>query len=319
MMDFSINSASQNYKYLIKPQSTAVQTVLPQKPEAESESKKPNSGKKNKAAENVWIGLGALAVIGAASIMIYRAVKGKKSIPPVSENSNSAAGVIDNPLKEIEELKTKIKTDYLNKKSEILKDFDSSVDNKEVEKYKDMRKNASTAIKNKLKKLAEDSDWIELRKIRKKLVKFRSKEKYGEQYDIASKKIELINNVLICKIYPAEEEAFKGKFLMDLSDVSELVKRDFATFEDFQKEYSAKQKYEFELDFNEKFFYKNFKLTLTDLFPEDMKEYDFSKKKIAELYKEPKTKRQEKLKKLAEEFRENDDVKKLKKLNASGN
>ncbi len=303
MMNFPINSASQNKKYFITPPKNAVHPEV----QKVSEQKIVNPPKKkNNSSGKIWIGLSALAAAGAASLLFFRGSTTQKTVAPVARDIAS----------EVKGLKAKIKENYMNKKSEILKNSDLTEDKNEIKKYRDTMNNAYLAVKNKIKKLAEDSDWIDLRKVRKRLLKTLDKEKHGEKRDIASKKIEILNNILICKIYPEEEEAFKGKILMDLSDAAELVKKDFATMEDFQKEYSSRQKYDFELDLNEKFFYKNFKLTWRDLFPEDMKEYDFAKEKIKDLQKEPQTKRLEKLKQLALEFRETADVKTLKSLNA---
>lgn len=303
MMNFPINSASQNRKYFISPQTTAVKYDVTQK----NDTKKNNISGKTKTSTAGWVGLSALAVIGAASVLISRAVKGKNTVPPVASE----------PVVKLSELKAKIKADYQDKKNEILNTSDLNINNEEIQKYRERFASASTSVKNKLKKLAEDSDWTDLRKIRKNLLQTLEVEKHGEKHDIAEKKFELLNNVLICKINPEEEEAFRGKFLMDISDAAELIKKDFTTFSDFQKEYLNKQKYEFDFDLNEKFFYKIFKLTLRDLFPEDMKEYDLSKEKIRELYDEPKKKLHEKLKSLAQDFRASGDVKTLKNLNAS--
>lgn len=303
MINFPINSASQNKKYFISPQKNAENSMVSQ--HSMQENKKTDKNK-TKNSGKIWVTLSAMAVAGCAFIGIYRAAKGHKNVPPV----------VSEPVVNLLKLKEKIKKDYLSKKNEILKMSDLQTDNGEIQKYRDIHKNVSTDIKNKLKRLAGDSDWTELRKIRKKLLKTLENEKSGEQHDIADKKIELLNNILICKIHPEEEEAFKGKVLMDLSDAVELIKKDFTSLSEFRKEYSARQKYEFDLDLNEKFFYTDFKLTLRDLFPDDMKEYDFSKEKIRELYDEPKKKRHEKLKQLALEFRADENVKTFKKLNA---
>lgn len=303
MIDFPINSASQNRKYFIYPQKNAEQSVVSksftQENENANKDKKQNSGK-------IWIVLAALAAAGAASIGICRSAKGRENVLPMASK----------PAINLLELKEKIKTDYLNKKNEILKTLKFDADSAEIQKYRDRLSNISGSIKNKLQNLSGDSDWCALRKIRKNLLKTLTNETKGELHDIADKKIELLNNVLICKIHPEEEEAFKGKFLMDLSDAADLINKDFTSLSAFREEYSARQKYEFDLDFNEKLFFKNSQLTLRDLFPEEMKEYDFSKEKIRELYDDPKKARHEMLKLLADEFRVNKDVKSLKTLNA---
>ena len=303
MIDFPINSASQNHRYFISPPKSAEQSSVSKNSVAEN---KDADKHKVQITGKIWIGLGALAAAGIASIGIYRAAKGRQNIPPA---------VSDTTINLLE-LKAKIKTDYLNKKNEILKTFNFDADNDEIQKYRNTLNNVSGSVKNKLQNLSVDSDWLELRKIRKKLLKTLKNEKNSELHDIADKKIELLNNVLISKIHPEEEESFKSRFLMDLSDAAELIKKDFTTFEEFKKMYSEKQKYEFELDFNEKLFFKNSELTLRDLFPEEMKEYDFAKAKIRELYDEPKQARLEKLKSLAKEFRVSQDIKTFKKINA---
>ena len=300
-MNFPINSASENKKYLTVPSKTAVQNDIQKNPP-------PAAKKQNNNSTKIWAGLVALAVIGMASAAIYRARSNKsETLNPVQDTKQI-----------IKDLKVKIKTDYLNRKAEILNAHKKdSVDENEIKKYIDMKQEASDSIKTVLKNLQQDSEWQELRKIRKSLLKTLCSNKNGEQYNIASKKIELINNILTCKLHPEQIQAFKDNTLMDISDAAEIVRKPFNTIKEFEKEYAAKQKYEFDFNLDDKLFFTNSNLSLRDIFTEEMKKYDFAKEKISELKLEPKKKLHEELTKLAEEFHSCEDVKKLKNLNGT--
>ena len=110
-----------------------------------------------------------------------------------------------------------------------------------------------------------------------------------------------------------------GMFSGNQSDVpnDDCYKIIDETIKEFEKEYAAKQKYEFDFNLDDKLFFTNSNLSLRDIFTEDMKKYDFAKEKISELKLEPKKKLHEELTKLAEEFHSFGDVKKLKNLNGT--
>lgn len=299
-MTFPINSASENKKYFINPQKTAEHTPMLEREFVEN--------KKNKSVldgtKKILAGLSGLGVIGLSIVLISKSKK------------NSVTKKLTNETDGISEIKNKIKNDYLTKKSKIIEDCKSNVvDEKEIQKYNDMKNEVSGKIKSTIKGLQSDSEWIELRKIRKSLLKTLNTDKKTSQHDVASKKIELANNILICKIYPEEEQAFKDTTLMDISDAFEVIKTPFSSLNEFNTAFYAKQKYDFDFAENEKFFYKECNLTLKDLFPDDMKKYDYANEKIKELNLEPKTKLHEKLVELAKEFQTSEDVKKMKNLN----
>lgn len=300
IMNFPINSASENKKYFINPQKTAEHTSMPKQDLVENKKNKsvPNGTKK------IIAGLGGLGVIGLSIVLISKSKK------------NSVTKKLVNETDGISGIKNKIKNAYLTKKSKIIEDCKSNVvDEKEIQKYNDMKNEVSAKIKSTLKDLQADSEWVELRKIRKSLLKTLNSDKKSSQHDVASKKIELVNNILICKLYPEEEQAFKDTTLMDISNAIEVIKTPFNSLNEFNTAFYAKQKYDFDFAENEKFFYKECNLTLKDLFPDDMKKYDYANEKIKELNLEPKTKLHEKLVELAKEFQVSEDVKKLKNLN----
>ncbi len=298
-MNFSINPASDNKKYFISPQKRAEQTPMPKKDISETQMQQSVSIGTNK----ILAGLGGLAVIGLSVVLIGRSKKKPKT-------------KLINKTDDIPAVKNKIKTAYLAKKSKIVEDCKSNVVNeKEIQKYIDIKNEVSTNIKSTLKNLQSDSEWLELRKIRKSLLKTLNADEKSNQHNVASKKIELVNNILICKLYPQEEQAFKDTTLMDISDALDIIKTPFNSLEEFNNAFYAKQKYDFDFAENEKFFYKECNLTLRDLFPDDMKRYDYANNKIKELYLEPKAKLHEKLVELAKEFQTSEDVKNLKYLN----
>lgn len=294
-MNFAINSASENKKYLISPQKNTVQSAVPKISKEVKDKKACNQN-------TFFIGLGALGVIASAGIVIRN-----RNLKRVSSDFTEKTA----------NLKGFIRKAYLAKKAEILKNHNAvSVNQDGINQYSDLKNKASIAIKERLKNLQKDDEWMNLRKLRKNLLKTIEREKFGETCDIASKKIEMINNVLICKLYPEEEQAFKNNTLMDVSDAVDIINKTFTKFEDFDNEYLSRQKYEFDFNLDDKFFFTNSKLTLKDLFPEEVNQYQTSKEKIQELKFEPKKILHEKLKALAQEFRAREDVKNFKISNA---
>ena len=294
-MNFAINSASENKKYLISPQKNTVQSAVPKISKEVKDKKACNQN-------TFFIGLGALGVIASAGIVIRN-----RNLKRVSSDFTEKTA----------NLKGFIRKAYLAKKAEILKNHNAvSVNQDGINQYSDLKNKASIAIKERLKNLQKDDEWMNLRKLRKNLLKTIEREKFGETCDVASKKIEMINNVLICKLYPEEEQAFKNNTLMDVSDAVDIINKTFTKFEDFDNEYLSRQKYEFDFNLDDKFFFTNSKLTLKDLFPEEVNQYQISKEKIQELKFEPKKILHEKLKALAQEFRAREDVKNFKISNA---
>lgn len=291
-MNFAINSASENKKYLISPQKNTVQSAVPEisKGAKDKKADKPNT---------VFIGLGALGVIALAGVVI--------------QNRNLKNVQSSNVTDKAANLKGVIRKAYMARKAEILKNHNAvSVNQDEINKCSDFKNKASIAIKERLKNLQKDNDWMELRKLRKNLLKTIEREKSDETCAIASKKIEMINNVLICKLYPEEEQAFKNNTLMDVSDAVGIINKTFTKLKDFDNEYLSRQKYEFDFNLDNKFFFTNSKLTLKDLFPEEVNQYQTSKEKIQEIKNEPKKILHENLKALAQEFRAREDVKNFK-------
>lgn len=252
MIKFPTHNASVNRNFTAAASNTPLQTPAPQNPKQEEK----NDSKK------LWLGLSGLAIVGVAAVGIYRA-KTKNIKPIVKDAVSQAAGLVQNM--------------DAAAVSETVKPV------RDVKFFEDIKGEASEKIKNILKNLQGDSEWKELRKIRKELLKVVKDPKAGEQADIAGEKVKLLNNMIVCKVYPSEEPLFKGCAMMDIHDAKQLVGMNFNTLEDFRKTEKSMQKYDFEMDLYEKFFFTTEKLSLKNVFSEYYERYAYAKDEIANI------------------------------------
>ncbi len=167
-------------------------------------------------------------------------------------------------------------------------------------------------VKLKLADLQKDSDWVELRKIRKNLLKQRTKENRG----IIDTHIELIDNIFLSKVSKDSSisQIFEEFYGMNIKDAAKLAKH--STQQVFEKiDYKSKLR-PFETNgMNIR------QLKLSDFFKKEVKEWNNANDTInscEETFKFLDTQKQkfiELKKNLAQEFRQSDDVKTLKELN----
>lgn len=252
MISFPIHKASVNTYFMAVVSNTPSQTPVPSSPKQEEK----NNSKK------LWLGLSVLAVAGAAAVGIYRAKT--KNIKPIVNNAVS-------------------QTADLVQNTDAAAVFEAVKPVRDVKFFEDIKGKASEKIKNILKNLQGDSEWKELRKTRKELLKIIDDSNAGEQADIAIQKVRLLNNMIVCKAHPSEEPLFKGCAMMDIPDAKQLVGMKFNTLEDFRKAEKSMQKYDFEMDLYEKFFFTTEKLSLKNIFSEDYERYAYAKDEIANI------------------------------------
>lgn len=314
------------------PQKPAVQSaVISEKPHNETE--------KNDKTKKLLLGLGGLAVLGAASVIVYKKLKRGKM--PTSGGSNTSTGY--EPEAPIGQIKTKLKEEYLKSKENVIEAFNAELPEKlkikensiykssndlrkleqslqsgedfSVDKYEKMRDTASSAIKRRLVELQGDEDWHYLRAQRKVLVN--QIEKAGDDSHIALQKMSLVNDLLVYKADPSKEQIFKNRNLMSPEDAISLVKRDFSSVEEFKAERQKLFKYDFNYDLGEDFTAGHFSLKVKDVFKTLKEKYDFAKKKLVEVMEIKKlipnvlTSLKEKLNTLAQKFRKSELIQKL--------
>ena len=143
-----------------------------------------------------------------------------------------------------------------------------------------------------------------------------------EQVKIANEKIPMVNDLLINRVYPEEMEKFSSIYGLEDSQAFEMIRKHYASHENFMKEYDELKNLSipFDYDIIDRRFSHNGELSLLDVFPDEIlsiksnleliKSFGIDLKGIKELEKKYVTK----LSELTEDFRKSSDIEKLKNL-----
>lgn len=252
-----------------------------------AENKTSGRGGKN---DKLVLALGCLAVIGAGSYILYdirkRGGKGLRSEDsPLMQMKTKARNeyhkLKENVLAEFnenlpEELKVREGVTFNSSKElEEFKDALKTGDDFSIEKYERIRDNSSSIVKNKLAELQGDKEWIELRKLRKFLLK--QAEAKDDKGAIAREKISIINDLMSFKVDTSREQVFKNRNMMDVNDAFGLIRRDFGSLDEFNTAKNEVTKYDFDFDLGEGFFAGHKKLKVDDLFEEEHETFNFAR------------------------------------------
>ena len=300
-----------------------------------------NSDSSNSAA--LWGSLTGLALTGCCIWGIVSGHStGSRQISAATENLSQSADIL---LEKISKLRKLIFEDYTHRRNRIVQnlnrfdEFDykipfkngktlqakiSKLENEysEInEIYKNNVSENSKIIKQKIKELSTDTEWKDLRKLRKQFIKIMQTPSAGEQRQIASEKITFINDLLITKVYP-QDSAKYNLYGITEQQAMELVKKDFKTYEEFTNYYDSIKNNDIPFHFEEigNRFFHNGTLSLADVFPEEMgaiknsaklREETFSKLTAAKSLFQ---KYLDSMKQLATEYRQTDGIKELKTL-----
>ena len=321
----------------INPVMTPVAQPNPAKPDKKELVSKSTIGA-------VLVGLTALAAIG-----IYIARGGKGKVGPQNVVKTEAAKNLEELRKQADVLQEQIKLEYQKRVEEhfpidrfeslLVQDafrngdktkfgisssgeFDA-VKERLINMGKDYsdtsflypakraKQSSAEKIMSELAKLQEDGDWQSLRKIRSKLLKQRTKENCGD----IDTHICLIDDILRSKVAKDETipSVFKEFYGMNIEEATELAKSTPEIVSE-KIEYHSKAR-PFESIIGPR------KLVLKDFFPKDVKSYENANATI-DRYNETlkwldseraEVKKYEKS--LSQEFRESENVKKLRELN----
>lgn len=126
-------------------------------------------------------------------------------------------------------------------------------------------------IKEKLKTLGQDPDFMELRNRRKSLIKVVKTSKSEDEIKIANNKIYIINDLIINKVYPEEAATFIDLYGIEESQIRKLVDENFAKFDDFIARYDSMKTVGEDFNYDvitHRFHHKN-KLRFIDVFPKE--------------------------------------------------
>lgn len=297
----------------------------------------PVSAEMEKSGHNglLTAGLGGLAVIGASLI----AIKGLKCYKSRKISH------------EISDLKSVLKEQYLEARNMAAEEFSmenlpdsfnipdfnnlqikSSRDIKKVKEYyidiaarlSEAKKDCVDYIRETIGKVTSDKEWKELKLYRKQLLKDAAGDDI-DKHDVALKKISLINDMLVYKLHPEKKQVFESRNLITVEDARNILKTNFANLEEYENEYQKHIKFDFEYLSMEKFFTNTDKLTLLNLFKEQVVTYSASDEKLKLINKValgediPAVQKRmtEKMAQLASEFSKREGVLKLKELNKS--
>lgn len=283
----STNFQIQNYRQPVTVNPTDQIKPLPSE-QTSPENKGSGKGGKN---DKLVLALGCLAVIGAGSYILYDIRK---------RGGKGLSGSADSPLMQ---MKTKARNEYYKLKENVLAEFNESLpeelkvrkgvtfnsskeledfkdalktgDDFSIEKYERIRDNSSSTVKKRLAELQGDKDWVELRKLRKSLLK--QAEAQDDNGTIAREKISIINDLMSFKVDTSREQVFKNRNMMDVNDAFGLIRRDFGSLDEFNTAKNEVTKYDFDFDLGEGFFAGHKKLKVDDLFEEEHETYNFAR------------------------------------------
>ncbi len=285
--------------------------------------------------------LSGLAVIGGA---LWKIKSGR------ANSSKIPMGNGKNPINElterIAELRKTVKEEYFAKKQNLIADINKNDEFEDIvpftnpkdlynevqrrysdytaksEKSKEIIKRATEEIKTKIAALKDNTEWIELRKLRKSLIKNLADCKTEDEAKILNDKIVIANDLLINRVYPEEMINYTKLTGIEDKDALGLVRKSFTNYSDFLKEYNSTL-----TDFSEPIliyannrFIQKDALKLRYIFPKEMSVIDTNRKslmkkqklyKIAEkTYNKYKIGKQE----ISKESQQSENVQELKRL-----
>ena len=185
----------------------------------------------------------------------------------------------------------------------------------------------SSQIKNRLKELQSDKDWVELRKVRKGLIKdLKLLDINSEEGKIIRGQLCDINEILESKVLNIQDD-YNKCHTMNIDDASKAMKKRYKNLNEFATAYQNEYKGD-EIDlrvYNENLgklsLLDDAPLTIHNMFTPQESQWRMASDSVAGFEKQfkeydeniPKT--QEFLKNLAQEFRASEDSKQLKEIN----
>lgn len=233
--------------------------------------------------------LGGLAILGAAGLLIRTNLIAAKN-----QQFKEGYDVIEviklrEYIKNEYKAKRKVFNEKLNDyaKSENLplftsrKDLEANIRRLEhtkaawINEFAELKVRNNNKIKEKLRMLAQNAEWKELRTIRKNLLETleRSSKVPSDEHKIAKNKIMLINDLIINAVYPEEKTAFVKYYNMDEKSVLDIVKGNYENVDEYYKTFAEKQINNDELDYyplRERNFSHALPLQLIDIFPNEI-------------------------------------------------
>ncbi len=341
----AVNSPEKNNSEKDKPALSAEKVSINETTSSEQKnsiSKQPE----DKSYFNTKTILGTLAGLAVIGTSIYMFKSGKSKEIKNKITPEQIQGEIDTVKEEIAVLKKLIRENYVAKKNTLInklnefQEFDykfpfdnhsqlrskiesfESTSGKRISNSQNIINNERKTIKDKLSVLSKNPEWKELKLIRKNLRKIISDGNDMEQVKIANEKIPMVNDLLINRVYPEEMEKFSSIYGLEDSQAFEMIRKHYASHENFIKEYDELKNLSipFDYDIIDRRFSHNGELSLLDVFPDEIlsiksnleliKSFGIDLKGIKELEKKYVTK----LSELTEDFRKSSDIEKLKNL-----
>ncbi len=341
----AVNSPEKNNSEKDKPALSAEKVSINETTSSEQKnsiSKQPE----DKSYFNTKTILGTLAGLAVIGTSIYMFKSGKNKEIKNKITPEQIQGEIDTVKEEIAVLKKLIRENYVAKKNTLInklnefQEFDykfpfdnhsqlrskiesfESTSGKRMTNSQNIINNERKTIKDKLSVLSKNPEWKELKLIRKNLRKIISDGNDMEQVKIANEKIPMVNDLLINRVYPEEMEKFSSIYGLEDSQAFEMIRKHYASHENFMKEYDELKNLSipFDYDIIDRRFSHNGELSLLDVFPDEIlsiksnleliKSFGIDLKGIKELEKKYVTK----LSELTEDFRKSSDIEKLKNL-----
>ena len=185
----------------------------------------------------------------------------------------------------------------------------------------------SSQIKNRLKELQTDKDWVELRKVRKGLIKdLKLLDTNSEERNTIKAQINDINDILKAKVLNIQDD-YNKFHTINIDDASKVMKKRYKNLNEYLTAFPNPDKgapedsCNYRANLDKLSLHDTQPLKIDNMFTPQEAEWRIARTAVAEFekqfkkYDEEVPKTQKFLKNLAQEFRASEDSKKLKEIN----
>lgn len=211
--------------------------------------------------ELLWSSLAGLAVISGGSLYWYKTKQPENKYKPPKENLKEKYKILQEDTDHLKNLVIKdyqAKVQVLRNKANIFDEFDIEIPFEngkdlhakilemetqnpklEEERNKLIKENLSI-IREKFKRLSTDPQWKEFRQIRKQLKHASKFSNTADESTLAIKKIELIDDLIINKVYPENVPQYESAIGLTQQQVLDIIKKDYSSLQEYLDDFQSK-------------------------------------------------------------------------------
>lgn len=239
----------------------------------------------------LWSSLAGLAAVSGGSIYWYKTKNPKNKYIPPEENIQEKYRILK---EDTEHLRNMVAKDYrakvqaLRNKANVFEEFDIEVPfengkdlrskiremeiqnpKSEEERNKIISENLSI-IREKFKRLSTDPQWKEFRQIRKQLKQIMDSPHTSYAAELALKKIELVDDLIINKVYPENVPIYENAIGLTQQQVLEIIKRDYSSIQEYRDDFQSKSHPKTPCSWPQEILNTDDKLSLQLVFPREV-------------------------------------------------